>query len=77
MTMVRYENKDFNLYSLVVNNNGHSFVLPILFKGEKWRLIATTKKNLKKYGFSRFLVPKGKGEIGNIDIYKNSDWYIC
>jgi len=77
MSIVRYKNKDFNVYSLVVNENGRTFVAPVLFTGEKWRLIAATKINLKKYGFSRFLVPKGKGIIENLDIYINNDWYIC
>ena len=77
MKIIKYDNEDYNLYSLVVNNNGRSFISPVLFKGEKWRLIATTKINLNKYGFSRFLVPRGKGVVEKLDIYKNNDWYIC
>ena len=77
MKIIKYDNENYNLYSLVVNNNGRNFISPVLFKGEKWRLIAATKINLNKYGFSRFLVPKGKRIVENLDIYKNNDWYIC
>ncbi len=77
MKIIKYDKENYNLYSLVVNENGRTFVAPVLFTGEKWRLIAITKMNLKKYGFSRFLVPKGKGIVENLDIYINNDWHIC
>lgn len=76
MAIVRDKNKDCNVYSLVLNKNGKSFIAPVLFTGEKWRLITQTKINLNKYGFSRFLVPKGRGIVENLDIYKNTSWYI-
>lgn len=77
MKIIKYDKENYNLYSLVVNENGRTFVAPVLFTGEKWRLIAITKMNLKKYGFLRFLVPKGKGIVENLDIYINNDWHIC
>lgn len=48
MKIIKYDKENYNLYSLVVNENGRTFVAPVLFTGEKRRLIAITKMNLKK-----------------------------
>lgn len=45
MKIIKYDKENYNLYSLVVNENGRTFVAPVLFTGEKWRLIAITKMN--------------------------------
>lgn len=60
MKIIKYDKENYNLYSLVVNENGRTFVAPVLFTGEKCRLIAITKMNLKKIWFFKIFSSKRK-----------------
>lgn len=60
MKIIKYDKENYNLYSLVVNENGRTFVAPVLFTGEKRRLIAITKMNLKKIWFFKIFSSKRK-----------------